>query len=51
MCYQAAALARYVAAGLTESPLHSLDETVSIIATIDEARRQLGYVRVGHAAE
>jgi predicted dehydrogenase len=51
MCYQAAALARYVTAGLTESPLHSLDETVSIITTIDEARRQLGYVRLGHAAE
>ncbi|MDQ1576278.1 MAG: hypothetical protein QOH55_1428 [Microbacteriaceae bacterium] len=51
MCYQAAALARYVAAGLTESPLHSLDETVSIIATIDEARRQLGYERLGQAAE
>ena len=25
-----------------ESPLHTLDETVSILATIDEARRQLG---------
>jgi predicted dehydrogenase len=39
--YQATALASYVAAGRTESPLHTLDETVSILATIDEARRQV----------
>jgi predicted dehydrogenase len=39
--YQATALASYVAAGRTESPLHTLDETVSILATIDEARRQI----------
>jgi hypothetical protein len=24
-----------------ESPLHTVDETVSILATIDEARRQI----------
>jgi predicted dehydrogenase len=39
--YQATTLASYVAAGRTESPLHTLDETVSILATIDEARRQV----------
>ncbi|TDO51608.1 putative dehydrogenase [Kribbella sp. VKM Ac-2527] len=41
LSYQANALASYVAAGLTESPLHSLDETVSVLATIDEARAQV----------
>jgi predicted dehydrogenase len=45
LCYQAAALARFVAAGLTESPLHGLDETISILETIDEARRQVGAAR------
>jgi len=47
MSYEAAALARFVAEGRTESPLHSLDEAVSTLATIDEARRQLGAVGVG----
>lgn len=47
MSYEAAALARYVAEGRTESPLHSLDEAVSTLATIDEASRQLGAVGVG----
>ena len=42
-----APLARYVAEGRTESPLHGLDEAVSTLATIDEARRQLGAVGVG----
>jgi predicted dehydrogenase len=41
LAYQATALASYVAAGRTESPLHTLDETVSVLATIDEARRQV----------
>ncbi|GAA1206400.1 Gfo/Idh/MocA family oxidoreductase [Rhodoglobus aureus] len=43
LSYQATALAGYVAAGLTESPVHSLDETVAILDTIDSARWQLGY--------
>ena len=43
LCYQAAALARYVAEGRTESPLHPLDEAVAVLATIDEARHALGY--------
>lgn len=42
LCYQTVALARYVGEGLTESPLHTLDETVAVMATLDEARRQLG---------
>ncbi len=46
MAYEAAALARYVGEGRAESPLHPLDEAVSTLATIDEARRQLGAVGV-----
>lgn len=42
LCYQAAAAARYIEAGLPESPLHSLDETIAVMETLDEARRQLG---------
>jgi predicted dehydrogenase len=41
LCYQASAVARYVSDGLTESPLHSLDETMSVLGTLDEARRQI----------
>ncbi|GAA2057145.1 Gfo/Idh/MocA family protein [Leifsonia soli] len=46
MSYEAAALARFVAEGRTESPLHPLAEAVDTLATIDEARRQLGATRV-----
>jgi predicted dehydrogenase len=42
LSWEATALARFVGEGRTESPLHTLDETVSILETIDEARRQLG---------
>ncbi len=42
LCYEAAELARCVAEGRLESPLLPLAETVSILRTIDEARRQLG---------
>jgi len=42
LAWEATALARYVGEGRTESPLHTHAETVSILATIDEARRQLG---------
>lgn len=38
---QATAFASYVAAGLSESPLHPHDEIVSVMATIDEVRRQI----------
>ena len=44
MVYEAAALARYVAEGLTDSPLHPLAEAISTLETIDEARRQIGVV-------
>jgi predicted dehydrogenase len=43
--YEADALASYVAEGRTESAVHPLEETVAIIATIDEARRQIGSLR------
>lgn len=39
--YQATAFASYVAEGRTESPLHPHDEMVSIMSTLDEARRQV----------
>jgi predicted dehydrogenase len=41
LAWEATALARYVGEGRTESPLHTLDETVSILDTIDEALRQV----------
>lgn len=41
MSCQATAFASYVEEGRVESPLHSHEETVSVMATIDEARRQL----------
>ena len=43
LSYQATALAGYIAQGFTESPVHSLDETVAIVDSIDSARWQLGY--------
>ena len=41
LAYQATAFASYVGAGLPESPVHPHDEIVSVMATIDEARRQI----------
>ncbi|GGF03825.1 Gfo/Idh/MocA family protein [Mycetocola zhadangensis] len=41
LSYQASAVARYISEGRTESPLHSLDETLSVLRTLDEARRQV----------
>ncbi|GAA4686312.1 Gfo/Idh/MocA family protein [Frondihabitans cladoniiphilus] len=41
LSWEATALATFVGEGRTESPLHTLDETVSILETLDEARRQL----------
>ena len=42
MHHEAAEVARCLAAGLTESPLMPLDETVAVMATMDEVRRQIG---------
>ena len=44
---QAAELGRGVAAGLTESPVLPLDETVAIMRTMDEIRRQIGLTYAG----
>lgn len=41
LSFQANALAGYVGEGRSESPLHPLDEAVSILATIDEIRSLL----------
>ena len=41
LCYQAAHLAQLVGDGRRESPLLPLDETVSIMETMDEVRRQI----------
>ena len=42
LCYQAAAMAQNIADGLTESPLHSLDDAIEVLEVLHEARRQLG---------
>ena len=41
LCYEAVAAARYIREGLTESPWHSLVETVAVMQTIDDACRQV----------
>jgi predicted dehydrogenase len=40
--FQAAEVGRCLRAGLTESPVLPLDETLSILGTMDEVRRQIG---------
>lgn len=40
--FQAAEVGRCLRAGLTESPVLTLDETLSIMRTMDEIRRQIG---------
>jgi predicted dehydrogenase len=42
MQYQALEVERCIRAGLTESPIMTLDETVSIMETMDEIRKQTG---------
>ncbi|WP_395816423.1 Gfo/Idh/MocA family protein [Curtobacterium flaccumfaciens] len=42
LVWQAAALAQYVADGRTESPVHSLDDSVGIATALDAARAALG---------
>lgn len=41
LCFEAAEFARLVAAGKTESDIMPLDESVAIMTTIDDIRRQL----------
>lgn len=47
MHFQALEVERCVREGLTESPLLTLDDTVAVMATLDELRRQLGVVYPG----
>lgn len=47
LAYEAAAAARCIAEGRTESELMPLEETVAIMATMDDIRRQLGVVYPG----
>ena len=42
LAYQAVAVAADIAAGRTESPLHSLDDTMAIMRVLEESRLQLG---------
>lgn len=42
MEHEAAEVGRCLRAGLTESPLMPLDETLAVLATLDEIRRQIG---------
>ncbi|WP_426564473.1 Gfo/Idh/MocA family protein [Angustibacter sp. McL0619] len=45
--YEAAEVARCLREGLTESPVLPLDETVAIMATMDEVRAQIGLTYPG----
>lgn len=47
MQYQALAAERFVAAGVTDSDILPIDETVAIMATLDEIRRIVGVVYPG----
>ena len=44
LCYQVNHFAHYVSQGLLESPLHTHDDTLSVLRTGEEIRRQLGVV-------
>jgi predicted dehydrogenase len=44
LCYQTTAVARHIADGLTESPLHTLDDTIAVLEVLDAARAQVGAV-------
>ena len=44
LCYEASEVQRCVHMGLTESPLMTWAETLTIMKTLDEIRRQLGVV-------
>lgn len=41
LCWQATAIARHVADGLTESPVHSLDDSIAIMGILDSLREQI----------
>ncbi|MEO6944209.1 MAG: Gfo/Idh/MocA family oxidoreductase [Lacisediminihabitans sp.] len=41
LAWESVGVAQHIADGLTESPLHPLDETLSVLRTLDEVRRQI----------
>jgi len=43
MAWQAAGVAQHIADGMTESPWHPLDLSISMLETIDSIREQVGY--------
>jgi predicted dehydrogenase len=45
--FQIAAVQRYLGAGLTESPVMPLDETIALVSTLDEIRSKIGLVFPG----
>jgi predicted dehydrogenase len=45
--YEVAEVARCIDAGKTESPLMTLDNTLEVMRTMDEIRRQVGVVFPG----
>lgn len=47
LCFEAAHVAQLIAEGATESPLLPLAETVRILETVDEIRRQVGVTYPG----
>lgn len=47
LCFEAAHVAQLIADGATESPLLPLAETVRILETVDEIRRQIGVAYPG----
>ncbi len=49
LCYQAAHLATLVSEGRRESDLLPLDETLAVMATMDELRRQVGVALPGES--
>lgn len=51
LVWQAAALARYVADGRTESPVHSLDDSIGIARALDAARADLDTGAVASVSE
>jgi hypothetical protein len=44
LAWQASALAHYVSEGRTESPLHTLDDSIALMRTIDRVRAYVGAV-------
>lgn len=47
LSWEATALAQFVGEGRSESPLHTLDETISILSALDSARDQLELQLIG----